>query len=788
MINNLTSTAAATTTSTPTLRAAVNSDQLRSSSSTFNIESSIKKEQQHNSNENIASIKTTTKTTKYYSEDDNNSSDNYNCRQKFIKLRHQSLPRTTLLYPILNRTTTSINKQQFYPTWDEWKERHKLIKEKTPIPISKKLTASGNINETEATTTTTTTTTTSKNFYEEVYNKKLNDNHSINIEKQEEKKHTNEVENKEQNNNYNNREKLELITKKRNQQNSIEAFNINYKTQNLEDYINKNSKLIEDRENYYKNKEIEAKYLENQINSYMQNTFAGNSSQVKKFAKYQDEQQQKKCFTRSTEDESTAILPIRKEYFETMSKISGTDNDVHLKHTFNESRSTGKVNLNTNRNASITSLMPVEASTSTHKATITSATSKRNNSLTNYNSVNNTTKSMKSTRLTESDSDTETQNKLLAKASGSIPIEYISIRRDPKPTEKKEVNLKKSVTTGTNTIVERGKRVATTNTDTEPEIPKYNLHLSLDSLIKKNEKREVSTSTERVKFVNKSAATEIERKKDAYTLTSDAESDSDVIHIPIIEAAPPPPPPQQEHYAYRSRRARYEWETRSSPGIRDEYRLELLAKSPRTLRKRQNFQHQSHKCSAYEDETDISDVEYSKQRNVGNNYRMKYDEICIDDDDKLIFGETYVQQRFQQQHHYHENEHQYHRSGSYPALIKTPLKSMKNSDDLITTRRYIRNTKTYTPQIIEQVNVMPLKSTENIAVNDMSSYFKEMHSKFNEIFSTKRNEFNIQNNNVVQTFYEPGLTNRLVIKNEKNNINPLINFLFVKGIINTLEL
>lgn len=47
---------------------------------------------------------------------------------------------------------------------------------------------------------------------------------------------------------------------------------------------------------------------------------------------------------------------------------------------------------------------------------------------------------------TESDSDTEIQHRLLAKASGSIPIEYISIRRDPKPAEKKP-DKKKTITT-----------------------------------------------------------------------------------------------------------------------------------------------------------------------------------------------------------------------------------------------------------------------------------------------------------------------------------------------------
>lgn len=739
-------------------------------------------------NNNISSIKTTTKTTKYYSEDDNNSSDNYN-RQKTLKLRHSSLPRTTLLYPILNRnttTTTTTTNQQFYPTWDEWKERHKIINEnKTPVPISidsKITTASGNNinNETEITTTTTTTKTSRNMYEEEVYNKKKsknmnsnNDNHSIIIDKQQQ---INEVENKEQNNNNNHREKLELINNNNNNQqniissssshySSIDAYR-NNKTKNLEDYINKNSKLIEDHELYYKNKEIEAKYLENQINNYMKNTLNQQHKKTKvntSTSTTNNNNKDEQCFQQQqTESSSTSLLPLRKDYFETMiktgGKIKGDDQNVRIKHSYSQSRASGNVDLdinNENNRLMLTSCVsaPIEIveakeikgeERAQQKTTITSSTSKRNNSLTNHNYINNTTKSMRSTRLTESDSDTETQNRLLAKATGSIPIEYISIRRDPKPTEK-QVNLKSaSITTGTNTIVDRGKRIAATNTE-EPEIPKYNLHLSLDSLIKRNEKREVSTSTERVKFLNKSAATETERKKDAYTLTSDGESDSEPIQIPIQEVKPPSP--QLHQYSYRSRRARYEWETCSSPGIRDEYRLELLAKSPRTLRKRQHIQHhqthsQSRKYAAYEDETDASDVEFSRQRSANN--RNKFQEICIDDDDRLIFGESYMQQK----HHHHHHHHEEHRSAS---LSRIPLRAV--NDDLITTRRYIRKTKTYNPQVNEQIQSIGLADS----ADGFSSYFKEMHAKFNQVFSAKNQELN---NVQTTTFYEPGGTNR----------------------------
>ena len=134
---------------------------------------------------------------------------------------------------------------------------------------------------------------------------------------------------------------------------------------------------------------------------------------------------------------------------------------------------------------------------------------------------------------TESDSDTDTQNRLLAKASGSIPIEYISIRRDPKPHEKRPEKNKKSITTGTNTSTERGKRIASTNTN-QDELPQYNLHVSLDSLFVKS-RNEASTSTDRH---NRNAATETEViQRDACTVT-DAEEE--------------PEPPPQPQYCYRS--------------------------------------------------------------------------------------------------------------------------------------------------------------------------------------------------------------------------------------------
>ena len=328
----------------------------------------------------------------------------------------------------------------------------------------------------------------------------------------------------------------------------------------------------------------------------------------------------------------------------------------------------------------------------------------------------------------------------MAKASGSIPIEYISIRRDPKPSEKHVEKVKKSITTGTNTNVERGKRIAATNTDTEPEIPRYNLHLSLDSLIKKENKREVSTSTDRVRCLRHTGTvTEKNLSKDACTLTdNDADTDSEVgkvtSHMEI---------PVQEHhrYSYRSRKERFQWETASSPGvdIEESYRLELLAKSPRTMRRKQHVQqhHQTTHTQSYraiEDDTDISDHEHV-YRQVPVNVQ-RHEEIRIDDDDKLIFGESYSQQRIHERRDYSSVNK---RSGSYPTQIRVPL---VQNDGLVTTRRYVKTTNTNFwppfPQPINcQIGIMPITNGA-VSTEAWNSQFNEMHSKFNQMFGTQQ--------------------------------------------------
>jgi hypothetical protein len=287
----------------------------------------------------------------------------------------------------------------------------------------------------------------------------------------------------------------------------------------------------------------------------------------------------------------------------------------------------------------------------------------------------------------------------LAKASGSIPIEYISIRRDPKPIEKKEKG-KKSITTGTNTCGDRGKRVASTNTN-QDELPQYNLHVSLDSLFVKS-RREASTSTERK---NKNAATETEvQQRDAFTVT-DAESE-----------------PEQQ-YVYRKRKSRYtEWETHSNP---PEYRLEFLAKSPRTvIRRNYEFKHQYHTHNVYnDDDTDLSDLDQSTMHNRGSSrtataYFHQEQQVRADDDDKLIFGSGYISRR----------------CGSFPSLLNDSV-----------TRRFVKQSQSTSYAPTSQQTVMnqhyqmtPLKMSNSCLANEnFNEQLNQFNSRFNEIFSHK---------------------------------------------------
>lgn len=368
---------------------------------------------------------------------------------------------------------------------------------------------------------------------------------------------------------------------------------------------------------------------------------------------------------------------------------------------------------------------------------------------------------------TESDSDTEIQNRLLAKASGSIPIEYISIRRDPKPSEKKPEKSKKSITTGTNTCVERGKRIASTNTN-QDELPQYNLHVSLDSLFVKS-RREASTSVERQ---IKNAATETEvKQKDAFTVTD------------VTEVEPPPQPPSplpqppQEHYIYRSRKSRFtEWETASNPPAdNSHYKLEFLTKSPRTLHRRcsqTQFQTKFQNTNEYEFGDVIENNSLRHRVPSLNSRKVFYEEVRADDDDKLIFGstQTYNQQyneSFQSNHHQQQNQSFYNRrSGSFPNLMASCRPQVLIDDNSGSTRRYVKHTQStsYAPPppfipVSQQyeLSFMPLKQSNgciNTSSDAWGQQFNQFNSKFNEIFGQR------QHVDVIQPV-EQGKTERL---------------------------
>ena len=353
---------------------------------------------------------------------------------------------------------------------------------------------------------------------------------------------------------------------------------------------------------------------------------------------------------------------------------------------------------------------------------------------------------------TESDSDTEIQSRLLAKASGSIPIEYISIRRDPKLNEKKTEKNKRSITTGTNTSVERGKKVAATNTDSE-ELPQYNLHVSLDSVFVKS-RREASTSTERI-------------AKDAVTETMINHKDAQTITDPVKPPTPPPPPkpqpqPPPQEYMYRSRKSRYtEWESESHPND-ENYRLEFLAQSPRSSSRRKNkfCEKNSNYMSFTEDEADFSsDMENSFIR------RGKMHEVRVDDDDKLIFGSS---NSSHEHHEFNDSFNCIHKNyGSYPSLIIQPIVATNASvsENAGTTRRYIKHTTTtnYGSNLNqfqgigvnnEMAGTSSFTSPNSNCPNSadmLSQSFSQMNAKFNEIFGAKNNQnFPIINNDAQQ--------------------------------------
>jgi len=340
------------------------------------------------------------------------------------------------------------------------------------------------------------------------------------------------------------------------------------------------------------------------------------------------------------------------------------------------------------------------------------------------------------------DSDTDTQSRLLAKASGSIPIEYISIRRDPKPSEKKKSPVKKSITTGTNTNVDYGKRIASTNTN-QDELPQYNLHVSLDSLFVKS-RREASTSTER-QIKNVSTETDV-KQRDAFTLTDDEEPPAPP------PPPPPPPPPVETHYVFKSRKSRYsEWESVSNPPeIHDEtYRLEFLTISPRTIRRNVNFhdmtqqQHQFQHHDSFSNFTNFYDDGLLRQNN-----NSIFSEVRVDDDDKIIFGES------RSQHTEQQSFMSSKRSGSFPTLIP---------DIQPVTRRYVKHTqKTSYAPVVGQLLHTPSFVPVGAYVEPIVQNFSNINTRFNEIFGIQQgNSDHFSTHSLQQIEQTPVKTERL---------------------------
>lgn len=340
---------------------------------------------------------------------------------------------------------------------------------------------------------------------------------------------------------------------------------------------------------------------------------------------------------------------------------------------------------------------------------------------------------------TESDSDSDVQNRLLARASGSIPIEYISIRRDPKPDDKQANKNKKSITTGTNTSSDRGKKIAATNTN-QDELPQYNLHVSLDSLLVKS-RQEASTTTE-LKNKNASTETSFVGHKDAGTLTDAEKSPS---------PPPPPPPapkihsePKKEEVVYTQRKSRYtEWQTSPpNPPIQQNYRLEILAKSPSTNQSRQFYRHH-HEQSFVNREPPI--------RKTSLNYSINQT-VRVDDDDRIVFGKN--RSSYDNSHYYQESVCR--RSGSFPCLFQSrPVVVEKIFDSTGGTRKYVKQStftqSNYSPQfIVEQVTynnnitqphyelgMMPLITNKQSFDFDWNSQFTELNNKFKQVFGNQ---------------------------------------------------
>jgi hypothetical protein len=557
--------------------------------------------------------------------------------------RHLSIDSSkqkTHAFPMRNTTSSNqyYNTAQtaFYPTWDEWK-RQNIRKNKPKISdIEKQQTQSDDTNEQQI-----------NSVFEETssHNKYSNNTTTGILTSNIDSKIPNQVE-------YDYNERMKKLDHNQKKNNEVYELKID-KQSSYNKQENQHSVPIENFSYSEKNR---------------------NEALVVGERKSEEtDRQERKSYTFQDK--------VMQQYFDEMESRRKTliNNDsVSLTHMLSNDgpskRNTGKVDLN---------MKQQQQNVKSIKSTL-----KRKDS---FDSKNNSR-----TRLNDlSDSDTEIQNRLLAKASGSIPIEYISIRRDlptpPPQTEKKT----KSISVGTNTAIERGRRIASTNTEQEPlPLPAYNLHLSLDSLFTKP-KREASTSTDRKKL------------RDAFTVTDDeaiyrVRSEKCINILPVVE--------------HRSRRTRHE--IRRSP----EYRLEFLAKSPSILRKKEYHRqhHEEHKSARYNfgDEIDCSD---------NQSFYQRFADVNADDDDRLIFGDLRTDSKV--------------RSGSFP-VFRSPLGNL--NENMVTTRRLVKQSTntSYMPNQMQTNDMFELSSLPLIKNHGYqyggdslwNKQFDEMNMKFNSIF------------------------------------------------------
>jgi hypothetical protein len=570
--------------------------------------------------------------------------------------------------PYYNTTQTA-----FYPTWDEWKrQNHREKKLKIPDDLEK---------QAQCANDTTNEQQQNNSIFEEtsIHNKYSNSNTTttglVANNKQEAK-----IPNQLEFNNYN--ERIKMLDHNQKKNNEVYELKIDKQSSYNKQGKNQHSIPIENFSSSSEKTRNEEVFVGKRNTTNKETTaLTAATAEPKKSYTFQDK--------------------IMQEYFDEMESKRKTllkNDNVSLIHSMSNDgpykRNTGKIDLNVNQQQQQKNVKSIKS------------TLKRKDSFDSKNSSR--------TRLNElSDSDTEIQNRLLAKASGSIPIEYISIRRDnptPPPfTEKKT----KSISVGTNTAVERGKRIASTNTETEPTpLPAYNLHLSLDSLFTKP-KREASTSTDRRKV------------RDAYTVTDDegiyrVRSEKCINILPVVER--------------RSRKTRHE---------AADYRLEFLAKSPSVLRKKEyhHQHHEQHKTLRYHFDDDEIDGGSDNEQHM---MRHTYQEVNVDDDDRLIFGDSRCNKV---------------RSGSFP-VFRVPLSDL-NENGTVTTRRMVKQSKntSYAPNIFELGALPLMKTYEQQGANTLwNKQFDEMNMKFDSIFD--RNSFRNKQINSTVFIESPAKTQR----------------------------